>query len=209
MNHVIQPKITKTIWVNHSSCLGIKQNTCLCKYVAFYYITLPQLLVLYFPTPAHTRAKHIFFGGRIQTWCSVDVGTKMSSWNTLHLLNQWPCPALSIWLITQVFPHYVNNFMSSAEHSINLWRNPALHPDRYTLSVLPAVWRLWEPLFWNLVKTFTTHFTHTGSTGYFWCSTLKEKQCGQSENKWNRTKAKKTYLRRPAWQNKSTLQHNR
>lgn len=159
---------------------------------------------------------NIFFGRRIQTWYKVDVGTRVSLWNALHSLNQWPCPALSIWLITPFFPHYVNNFMSSAEHSINLQRNPALHPDRYTLSVLPAECRLWEPLFWNPVKTFTTHFTHMGSKRkhrlFLRCSTLKEKQekqCGQSENKWSRIKAKKTYQRRSAWQNKSTLQHNR
>lgn len=117
---------------------------------------------LLLPNKGSYRSK-TFFGRRIQAWYKVDVGTRVSLWNALHSLNQWPCPALSIWLITPVFPHYVNNFMSSAEHSINLRRNPALHPDRYTLSVLPAARRLWETLFWNPVKTFTTHFTHTGS----------------------------------------------
>ncbi len=161
------------------------------------------------PKTGSYRSKTKFFGRRIWTWYKVDVGTRVSLWNALHSLNQWPCPALSIWLITPVFPHYVNNFMSSAEHSINLWRNSALHPNRYTRCLSCPRREDCGKHFFGIRSKLSPRISHTPKQTpaiFKDVASLKlNKRSNVAKVRINR-KAKKTDQRQPVWQNKSTLQ---
>lgn len=56
--------------------------------------------------------------------------------------------------------------MSPAEQSINLRQNPALHPDRYSLSVQPKADDCDDNLFLIPHKIYTTRFTRSKRTQY-------------------------------------------
>lgn len=191
--------------MNCSSCLGIKQNACLCYLMCMHKIC--NVLLCYSDTT---------FSSLLPNTGSYKGKTKFSLEKEFRhdVVLMWEPK----WACEMNFTYLISGLALRCQYG---WSHRFFHITLTTSwALLSAVLISGETPLYTLIDTRClsclrredcgNHFfgiwskllpriSHTQDRNEHWlflrCSTLKEKQCGQSENKWNRTKVKKTYLR--------------